>query len=154
MRDFNPLSLIFGITMIFMISACGETETNIIKWQDQKAGIKAWEKKTTNGVTTITHYYPSGMKMKQEDFDGLKRHGKSIKWYENGIIESEKTFEYGQKIGTHKSFYNNGQISSQKHFAQGQKNGVWSYYLVTGEQWRIETYDVGSLASAESFDIK
>ena len=153
MKNVNPFKTLLLFTITILLVACGETETNLIKWHDQQAGIKAWEKNTLNGIITITHYYANGMKMKEEEFDGLKRHGKSTKWYENGVVESVKTFEHGQKVGAHKRFYNNGQISIQKHFKSGEKNGVWTYYLNNGEQWRIETYDSGSLASAEIFKM-
>ena len=151
MKKATPLYIFFTTIILSLFMSCGETDTNTIVWSNKAKGIKKMEKVTTDGITTITHFYADGMKKKQEEFKGIERHGKSYRWYENGVLEQEKIFEHGRKVGVHKRYYNNGQLSAQLQYSKGQKEGVWSYYLNNGEKWRIETYNAGSLASAERF---
>ena len=149
--NIKHLSSIFICIMALLIASCGNTATQMVKWKNKKAGLKEWEKTIDNGITTVTHYYESGMKKKEEQFKGLERHGKSYQWFENGLLEFEKNFEHGIKAGNHKRYYSNGQLSINQFFEKGFKSGVWTFYLKNGQKWRKESYNEGSLASAEKF---
>ena len=153
----KALNSVFISLLVLFFASCGNTETQMVKWKNKKAGLKEWEKTIDNGITIVTHYYESGMKKKEEQFKGLERHGKSYQWFENGILEFEKTFEHGMKVGQHKRYYSNGQLSINQFFDKGFKSGTWTFYLKNGLKWRKESYNEGSLASVEKlfkFKIK
>jgi len=149
-------SLIISLIALLIVS-CGNTESQTVKWLDKKEGIKEWEKTIENGITKITHYYESGMKLKEESYKGPERHGKSYQWFENGLMEFDKEFDHGIKVGHHKRYYNNGALSVEQFYDKGFKTGIWKFYLINGEQWRLESYNDGSLASAKrlyTFSLK
>ena len=144
----NKTLLLLSLILL-LITSCGNTESQTVKWLDKKEGIKAWEKITENGITKTIHYYKSGMKYKEDRHKGLERHGKSFQWFENGLIEFDKEYEHGIKVGNHKRYYNNGQLSVDQYYDKGFKTGIWTFYLTNGQKWRKESYNEGSLAAAE-----
>jgi antitoxin component YwqK of YwqJK toxin-antitoxin module len=153
----TPLIILFLSSLISFVSCGKSSQDDFTEWLNKEGGVKAWERTTTNGVTTYTYYYKEGIKKRAEEHSGGLRHGKTVQWYKNGKIEFEKEFDSGKKTGTHKRYYENGQLSCEQFYDNGNESGTWNFYLINGKQWISESYKNGLLTSSEriySFSLK
>ena len=133
------LSSLFSVLSLLIFISCGDgAGEDSIVWHDESKGIKAWERVTQNGVTTVSMYHTNGQKKCIEEYKGNVKHGTCTRWYENGKIEAETKYENGIKVGNHKRFYDNGQLSLEKFFNDDSKTEKWALYFPNGQVWKTD----------------
>ena len=91
-------------------------------------------------------------------FDHGKKHGPSIRYYNNGQIYEHASFEYGEKHGLTKKYYKNGKLLAEFEYNQGIAMVGLKEYDKEGELINsyptVEFKEVNHMASHNRIDLE
>lgn len=165
----KPYCILLTILLCF---SCNPTSENKEK-KDLNSGSNTVIKKRDDGTVSSVNqvdeigrvhgvrvtYFSDGKTIYTKlTFDHGKKHGPSIRYYNNGQIYEHASFEYGEKHGLTKKYYKNGKLLAEFEYHQGIALVGLKEYDKEGELISsyptVEFKEVNNLASNDKISLE